>query len=631
MVEIKSDHILSSDEIKNNIRVFAGPGAGKTHFLVENIKNIITTSQKITNGKNRKVLCITYTNAAVDEIRRRLDRFSDTADICTIHGFIIDNIIKPFQDKLKEIMMSDFEVEVKTKGIISSQIEGLGILHGVEKEKIYTFIREKCHEDKMVTYSKKIMGEVQIDCKKYISSLRQNETPRRILKGSKQINELHRKTIKEFVWSKVKKLTHDEILYFGYRILEENPLAVYYLRVKYPYIFVDEFQDTNPLQTLLIKLLCQQSSRCCVVGDLAQSIYGFNGAYPNDFENFKIGDNDLDFVIKDNRRSSANIVNFCNFIRQKDTRVVQENINDKIENNCIHILLGETQNVKTAISNVVLNGGVVLTRKWAAAFKYIDGIDPEQAHCLSAIYNIYFPTSIRIRDEIVEHNNVTWVRAFKFIMQLWESYNNGDLAEVISAFKLYGNLKYEVITPHLLLLLDLFLRKVFDNYGERTAYEIIQKFNEEIDKEECKSLKRLSDSDNFKIQIFDEQEKAELVEAVSKLKWETAYKLFNEVFTEKSKYMTVHQAKGLEWETVLVAVMPGRDDRTNIAKVCAAPQIIGLEASNEFVRIYYVACSRAIKNLYIHIPEGCSQSDIEKSISSFEKESGRTINIEFIS
>lgn len=105
--------------------------------------------------------------------------------------------------------------------------------------------------------------------------------------------------------------------------------------------------------------------------------------------------------------------------------------------------------------------------------------------------------------------------------------------------------KDEVITPRLLLLLDSFLRKVFDNYGERTACEVIQKFNDEIDKEEYKSLKSLSDSDNFKIQIFDEQERAELIEAVSKLKWETAYKLFNEVFTEKSKYMTVHQAKGL--------------------------------------------------------------------------------------
>lgn len=630
MAEIKSNYILSSDEIKNNIRVFAGPGAGKTHFLVENIKNIIATNPKITSSKNRKVLCITYTNAAVDEIRRRLDRFSDTADICTIHGFIIDNIIKPFQDKLREIMKLDFAIEVETKGIISFQIEGLGILHGVDKEKIYTFIKEKCHEDQTISYSKKIMGEVEVDCKAYISSLRQNKQLIKRFKSSTQIKENHIVVIKEFVWSKVKKLTHDEILYFGYRILEENPLAVYYLRVKFPYIFVDEFQDTNPLQTLLIKLLCEKSSRCCVVGDLAQSIYGFNGAYPDDFDNFKISDNDLNFVINDNRRSSENIVNFCNFIRQQDARVVQENINDKIENNCIHILLGERQNVKTAISNVVLNGGVILTRTWASAFKYMEGINAEQTQCLSTIYNNYYNTPISIRDEIVEHNNVTWVRAFKFIMQLWNSYNNGDLAEVISAFKLYGNVKYEVITPQLLILLNSFLEKVFDDYKAHAACEIIQKFNEELDREEYASL-RLSDKEDFKIQIFDDQDREGLKEAVSKLEWETAYKLFNEVFTEKSKYMTIHQAKGLEWDNVLVAAMPIRDDRTNIAEMYAAPQIIGSEASNEFVRIYYVACSRAIKNLYIHIPEGCSQSDIEKSISSFEKEKRRAINIEFIS
>lgn len=631
MVEIKSDYILSSDEIKNNITVFAGPGAGKTHFLVENIKNIIATNPKITSSKNRKVLCITYTNAAVDEIRRRLDRFSNTADICTIHGFIIDNIIKPFQDKLREIMMSDFAIEVESKGIISSQIEGLGILHGVDKEKIYTFIKEKCHEDQAISYGKKIMGEVEIDCKAYISSLRQNEQTVKIFTKPDRIKENHIKAIKEFVWSKVKKLTHDEILYFGYRILEENPLAVYYLRVKYPYIFVDEFQDTNPLQTLLIKLLCEKSSRCCVVGDLAQSIYGFNGAYPDDFENFKISDNDLDFAINGNRRSSANIINFCNFIRQQDKRVVQENINDKIENNCIHILLGERQNVKTAISNVVLNGGVILTRGWAAAFKYIEGIDPEQAQCLSNIYWSYNDSPIRIRDEIVEFNNVIWVRAFKFIMQLWNGYNNGDLAEVISAFKLYGNIRCEVITPRLLALLNAFFEKIFDNYVAHTVCEIIQKFNDKLNEEEYKLLKKLLDSENFKILIFDDQDKERLIKAVSKLKWETAYKLFNEVFTDNSKYMTVHQAKGLEWETVLVAVMPGKNDSINIAEMYASPQIIGSEASNEFVRIYYVACSRAIKNLYIHIPEGCSQSDIEKSISSFEKEKGRVINIEFIS
>lgn len=75
------------------------------------------------------------------------------------------------------------------------------------------------------------------------------------------------------MWSVVRKLTHNEILYFGYRILENNPTALYALRVKFLFIFVDEFQDTNPLQTLLVKLIGQKSTQIIVAGDIAQSIY----------------------------------------------------------------------------------------------------------------------------------------------------------------------------------------------------------------------------------------------------------------------------------------------------------------------------------------------------------------------
>ena len=118
------------------------PRRRENTLLVENIKNAISTNAIITGSNNRRILCITYTNAAVDEIKRRLDRYMDNADIYTIHGFIIDNIIKPFQEDLRNIMRSDFGIEIKFKGTISSQIEGLGILHGVDK-KIYSLFNEK--------------------------------------------------------------------------------------------------------------------------------------------------------------------------------------------------------------------------------------------------------------------------------------------------------------------------------------------------------------------------------------------------------------------------------------------------------------------------------------------------------
>ena len=89
--------------------------AGKTYFLVENVKNIITTNENIADSKARKVLCITYTNAAVNEIRRRQERYIDYVEAYTIHGFIIEHIIKPFQDDLINIMKSDFDISVFKK------------------------------------------------------------------------------------------------------------------------------------------------------------------------------------------------------------------------------------------------------------------------------------------------------------------------------------------------------------------------------------------------------------------------------------------------------------------------------------------------------------------------------------
>lgn len=94
---ITSGDILSAEQLKKHSKVYAGPGAGKTYFLVENVKNIITTNEIIAKSKARKVLCITYTNAAVDEIRRRLEKYVDYVEAYTIHGFIIEHIIKPLR------------------------------------------------------------------------------------------------------------------------------------------------------------------------------------------------------------------------------------------------------------------------------------------------------------------------------------------------------------------------------------------------------------------------------------------------------------------------------------------------------------------------------------------------------
>mgnify|MGYP005764937833 CR=1 FL=1 len=643
-IEITSEDIFIPEKLKSHFKIYAGPGAGKTHFLVENVKNIVTQNSAIVESRSRKVLCVTYTNAAVDEIKKRLDKFTDCVDVCTIHGFIIEHIIQPFQQDLISLMESDFGISVRAKGKITSQIEGLGILHGIDKNEIYEYVKKLNPSEfssDVFDYSKKAMGEIQTDNNSFADSVIKGETRQVKLKAPSKIAECHIIPLKQYVWSVVRKLTHDEVLYFGYRILETNPTALYAIRVKFPFIFVDEFQDTNPIQTLLIKLIGQRSTIVGVIGDIAQSIYSFQGARPTDFGTFSIeGQRPIEeYVINRNRRSTANIVNLCNFLRQSDNKVKQvskraynsEDEKAKAEAKKIHFLIGSSQNVQGIIQAVIQDGGVVLTRAWAAAFDYIRDIDDEQSELLKSIYSSYRPSPIQLRDEIVEHNNVTWVRAFRFIFMLWEGYLNGSFIDILRSLQLYGSIDPQKITPKVIYQIGKISKDIFSTIGDDTCtVSIIEAFNSKIKEQEYIDLRKAVFDDDFEIPLFDEYDDSRR-DLINGLHWGTSHKLFTEVFSEDSKYMTVHQAKGLEWDKVIVSVTPNKFDKIKLSALFSRPQLIDETPSDEFTRMYYVACSRAKEDLYIHIKTGCSSDTIETAIASFVAQTKMQIAYEIVS
>ena len=637
-INLTSSDLLTKEQLSSHFAVYAGPGSGKTHFLVNNIKNIVSTHPVITGSKERKVLCITYTNAAVDEIQRRLDRYALSVVVSTIHSFIIDNIIIPFQGDLKKVMKKDFGIDVTRRGKISSQIEGLSILHGYEKEAINEHLQRviPCSN---IDYSKKILSEVEIDNNAYLHD------GSHIFSHSKKINSDHVSYIKKYVWEVVGKLTHNEILYFGYRMLQENSTIIYALRVKYPFIFVDEFQDTNPLQTKIITLLGEKSTTIGVVGDVAQSIYSFQGAQPSQFSNFSVSGTKRTgiYQISGNRRSTANIVSLCNYLRSTD--VLEQtsikpykNDKDKQESEQIPVrfICGNSPESMEQISALVKAGSVVLTRTWAAAFEYIQGIDEGQRNILNKIYNNYFPTSIDLRADIVEHNRVTWVRAFRFIMLLNSAYKNGSLIDVLNAVELYSPIsrikENSAFSAKIILKIKKLLDKTFEGLSaNRLVADIIEKFNTTLLDVEYKDLlESLFDTNDFTLQyISDFDEK--IAEQIKKITWDTASKLFSEVFSKDAKYMTVHQAKGLEWDTVVVATIPTKRDGTSLINMFNSPEILGENNFDEFVRIYYVACSRARKSLYIHIPDDQElKSTIKRQIDLYVQDKKYLLEYEFI-
>jgi ATP-dependent DNA helicase UvrD/PcrA len=105
----------------------------------------------------------------------------------------------------------------------------------------------------------------------------------------------------------------DDLLYQMYRLLKLYPEALVKYQTKFRYILIDEYQDTNPAQYEIIKLLAAQHENICVVGDDAQSIYSFRGATIQNILQFQKDYEDVAIIkLEQNYRSTQSILNVAN-------------------------------------------------------------------------------------------------------------------------------------------------------------------------------------------------------------------------------------------------------------------------------------------------------------------------------
>lgn len=96
--------IISSGDIINDfdshIKVSAGPGAGKTTWLIKHISHVAKASTRL--HKAAKILCISYTNVASETIRSKLGTCAEIVETSTIHSFLFSNIVRPYIHLLKD-------------------------------------------------------------------------------------------------------------------------------------------------------------------------------------------------------------------------------------------------------------------------------------------------------------------------------------------------------------------------------------------------------------------------------------------------------------------------------------------------------------------------------------------------
>lgn len=274
-------------DIEKEFRIEAGPGAGKTRFLIHHINNVIKESHRLYSV--RKVACITFTNTAVDTIRQRLGNGAiEKVEVSTIRSFLYNNIVKTYGRCLLEeyglrIEKVDGHDEAAVNRKFLNQWLKMDILAGLknpnsqkqlEKRPDLTaalknwLLSEKCiirkgniewdfNNDRAVTYTSN--GRIAL-----------NKNSFKILKSGFM-------EYKKLYWEEG-IVDHEDVLFFSGVLIQKCPFILTVLRAKYPYIFVDEFQDTNPIQTYILSEIKKEKSVVGVIGDAAQAIYGFQGA-----------------------------------------------------------------------------------------------------------------------------------------------------------------------------------------------------------------------------------------------------------------------------------------------------------------------------------------------------------------
>ena len=275
--------------------ILAGAGTGKTYTIVEKLKSLIKNKVY----KPQRIVCITFSNEAVDTISMRVRNSIDSNEqpiIRTFHGFSADllrensekaGIDKEFRilddDSAKIVLHSSLKVPAYyCHKYISSMSSAKDL--GITVEEMEAHLNSMHSGDISNLEEKRAALQFKFQTLKQEDKSEKKKLAEELLKLSELFE--FRKFVQTWkLYEKIKKkqnyLDYADLSYNALKLLRENPE----LSDKYDYVIVDEFQDTNKLQLDMIFSLAKKGN-ITVVGDMNQSIYRFRGAYKGNLEEF---------------------------------------------------------------------------------------------------------------------------------------------------------------------------------------------------------------------------------------------------------------------------------------------------------------------------------------------------------
>lgn len=282
---------------KGPVLLLAVPGSGKTTVLVTRLGYMIYCK----NIPPERILTVTYTVAATKDMSERFAvRFGEDMakrlEFRTING-ICAMIIQYYGRRIGKTPFELVKDEKATTGMLIKicQDHGMGYPTESDLKNVRT----------LITYIKNMM-------------LNEEELQKLEEESDIRIAGIYREYCRQMREQKL--MDYDDQMLYAYNMLRKDPGVLAYFQNRYPYICVDEAQDTSKIQHAIIALLAAGTGNLFMVGDEDQSIYGFRAAYPEallSFEKKHPGAKVL--LMEENFRSNAKIVEAADKFIQKNT------------------------------------------------------------------------------------------------------------------------------------------------------------------------------------------------------------------------------------------------------------------------------------------------------------------------
>lgn len=291
---------IATETTEGRVKVVAGAGSGKTLVLVHRYAFLVNELGIDPNN----ILCMTFTNKAASEMKTRIGRLTDSANVndfvCTIHGFCVKFL-------RSEIFRIGFP-------------KGFSVIDEADATVIAKQVMEEYGLDRTKMTAKQFLANVASvkEQKEYVGELMVPQ----LLGGEKNMQQLasgemmatgYEQPFLAFIHRQLKSFALDfsDLINFTIYILKNYEEARSLWQDRLNYIMVDEAQDCNDRDWTIVEILSRKYNNLFIVGDPDQCIYEWRGARPKAFVDFYA---DSEIILNENYRSTPNILDVANSI-----------------------------------------------------------------------------------------------------------------------------------------------------------------------------------------------------------------------------------------------------------------------------------------------------------------------------